>query len=113
MLTIIDDYSRKVWVFFLKQKNDVLPTFKEWKTMIEKQTGKQVKYLRTDNSLEFCSNEFNALCNLEGIVRHLIVRHTLHHNGVAARMTWNIMEKTHYMISIAGLPKFFGPKMLP
>ena len=36
MLTIIDDFSRKVWVFILKQKNNVLPTFKEWKTMIEK-----------------------------------------------------------------------------
>nr|GEU67069.1 retrotransposon protein, putative, Ty1-copia subclass [Tanacetum cinerariifolium] len=31
MLTIIDDFSRKVWVFFLKHKDDVFPTFKEWK----------------------------------------------------------------------------------
>ena len=29
LLTIIDNYFRKVWVFFLKQKNDVFPTFKE------------------------------------------------------------------------------------
>ena len=36
MMTITDDFSRRVWVFFLKQKNDVLPTFKEWKIMIEK-----------------------------------------------------------------------------
>ena len=28
MLTIIDDFSRKVWVFFLKQKGDVFSTFK-------------------------------------------------------------------------------------
>ena len=36
MLTITDDFSKKVWVFFLKQKSDVFPIFKEWKTMIEK-----------------------------------------------------------------------------
>ena len=36
IMTIIDDVFRRVWVFFLKQKNDVLPTFKEWKIMIEK-----------------------------------------------------------------------------
>ena len=36
MLMIIDDFSSKVWVFFLKQKGDVFSTFKEWKTMIEK-----------------------------------------------------------------------------
>ena len=62
MLTIIDDYSRKVWTYFLKHKNDVFATFRDWKTMIEKQTDKHVKYLRTDNGLEFCSAEFNAFC---------------------------------------------------
>ena len=29
--------------------------------MIEKQFGKKVKYLRTDNDLEFYSEEFNAI----------------------------------------------------
>ena len=53
MLTIIDDFSIKVWMIFLKQKSDVLTTFKEWKTMIERQTRKQVKRLCTDNGLEF------------------------------------------------------------
>ncbi|XP_070018812.1 uncharacterized mitochondrial protein AtMg00300-like [Nicotiana sylvestris] len=40
MLTFIDDYSRKVWVYFLKNKSDVFLTFKQWKVLIEKQTGK-------------------------------------------------------------------------
>ena len=62
MLIIIDDFSCKVWVFFLKQKGDVFSTFKDWKTMIEKQTGRQVKCLHTDNRLEFCSDKFNTLC---------------------------------------------------
>ena len=35
MLTIIDDFSRKVWVFSLKHKDEVFPTFTEWKVMIE------------------------------------------------------------------------------
>ena len=40
-------------MIFLKQKSDVLTTFKEWKTMIERQTRKQVKRLCTYNGLEF------------------------------------------------------------
>ena len=76
MLMIIDDFSRKVWVFFLKQKSDVFSTFKNWKTMIEKQIGRQVKCLRADNGLEFCSDEFNTICKKEGIVKHHTVRHT-------------------------------------
>ena len=98
MLTIIDDFSRKVWAFFLKQKSDVLSTFKEWKTMTEKQTGKQVKRLRTDNSLEFCSREFNNLGKIEGIMRHLIVLGTPQQNGVIERMNRTIMAKIRCML---------------
>ena len=35
LLTFIDDFSRKVLVYFLKHKNDVFPTFKKWKALIE------------------------------------------------------------------------------
>ena len=30
--------------------------------MIEKKKERQVKCLRTDNGLEFCSDDFNTLC---------------------------------------------------
>ena len=59
MLTFIDDFSRKVWVYFLKHKSEAFQRFKEWKIMAEKQIGKSVKNLRTDNGLELCSNDFN------------------------------------------------------
>ena len=65
MLTIIDDFSKRVWSFFLKHKSDVFATFKEWNIMIEK----QIKRL-TNNGLEFFSEEFDALCKSKGIVRH-------------------------------------------
>jgi len=29
LLTFIDDYSKKVWVYFLKHKNEVFVTFKQ------------------------------------------------------------------------------------
>ncbi|KAG8498697.1 hypothetical protein CXB51_005124 [Gossypium anomalum] len=69
--------------------------------------GKQIKYLRTDNGLEFCSDEFNRLCKSEGIVRHLTVRHTPQQNGVTERMNRTIMEKVRCMLSNANLPKSF------
>ncbi|KAG8474336.1 hypothetical protein CXB51_034001 [Gossypium anomalum] len=81
MLTLIDDFSRK--------------------------TGKQIKYLHTDNGLEFCSDEFNRLCKSKGIVRHLTVRHTPQQNGVAEQINRTIMEKVRCMLSNANLPKSF------
>jgi len=29
MMTIIDDFSRKVWVYFMRHKNETFPTFKK------------------------------------------------------------------------------------
>ena len=51
--------------------------------MIENQTEKKVKKLRTDNEMEFCSKEFNAYCKSQGIVRHYIVPYTPQQNDVA------------------------------
>lgn len=58
-LSIVNDYSKKVWVYFHKHKNEVFNKFKEWKVLVEAQIGNKVKKLRTDNGLEFCEEESN------------------------------------------------------
>ncbi|KAG8472744.1 hypothetical protein CXB51_034629 [Gossypium anomalum] len=90
---------RKRWSIFILIYGDHPECLRE--------TGKQIKYLRTDNGLEFCSDEFNRLCKSEGIVRHLTVRHTPQQNGIAERMNRTIMEKVRCMLSNANLPKSF------
>lgn len=41
MLTMINDFSKRVWGFFLeKKKSEAFTAFKEGKTMIEKQIQK-------------------------------------------------------------------------
>lgn len=102
-LTLIDDFSRKVWIYFLKHKSDVFDTFKKWKVLIENQTGKKIKRLRTDNGLEFCSGEFNEFCANSGIARHRTVSYTPQQNGVAERMNRTLLERARSMRSNAGL----------
>jgi hypothetical protein len=43
------------------------PKFVEFKALVEKETGKKVKALRSDNGGEYVSNEFKNLCAKEGI----------------------------------------------
>ncbi|GKF88145.1 retrovirus-related pol polyprotein from transposon TNT 1-94, partial [Tanacetum coccineum] len=92
-LLIVDDYSRKVWVHFLIYKNEAFSKFKEWKQLVENQTGRKLKKLRTDNSLEFCNQEFNNLCKESGIARHLTVAGTPQRNGLAERMNRTLLNK--------------------
>ncbi|GKC81202.1 retrovirus-related pol polyprotein from transposon TNT 1-94 [Tanacetum coccineum] len=75
-LSIVDDYSRRVWVYILRFKHEAFGKFKEWKQLVENQTRRTVKKLRTDNGLEFCNREFEQLCIESGIARHLTVTGT-------------------------------------
>ena len=53
----IDDYSRQSWIYFLKAKSETFDKFKEFKTLIENQTGRHIHILRSNNGGEYESNE--------------------------------------------------------
>jgi len=52
-LTIVDDYSRAMWICLLIDKKDVSGTLKMFFSVGERQFNKQVKIIRTDNGIEF------------------------------------------------------------
>jgi hypothetical protein len=47
--TFIDDYSRKTWIYFLKAKSEVFTWFQVFRALVENQSGKRIKVLRSDN----------------------------------------------------------------
>jgi transposase InsO family protein len=67
----IDDYSRKTWIYFLKTKDEVFDRFKEFRTLVENQTGRRIRVLRSDNGGEYTSNEFVEYCVTKGIKKEL------------------------------------------
>ncbi|KAL4311654.1 hypothetical protein GQ457_01G013270 [Hibiscus cannabinus] len=52
-VTFIDGYSRKLWVYTLKSKDQVFETFKQFQASVERETGKKLKCIRTDNGGEY------------------------------------------------------------
>ncbi|KAH9650145.1 hypothetical protein KPL70_026248 [Citrus sinensis] len=106
-VTFVDDFSRRVWVYTMRAKDEVLEIFVKWKKLVETQTGRKIKVLRSDNGGEYTSNPFLQVCQNEGIKRHLTVRHTPQQNSVAERMNCTLLEKVRCMLSNAGLDKRF------
>ena len=106
-LSIVDDYSRKVCTYLLKNKNQALDKFKEWRILMENLTDKRVKSLRTDNGLEFCSEDFRSYCAKACIQRDKTVRHTPQQNGVAECMNKTLLNKARCMMFNAGMTKSF------
>eukprot|EP00253_Pinus_taeda_P026116 PITA_26116 len=62
-VSFIDDFSRNTWIYFLKKKSEVFDRFKEFKALVENQTEKKIKVLRTDNG-----GELSAARNLKNFV---------------------------------------------
>ena len=52
-VTFIDEYSRKTWIYFLKKKDEVFEKFKEFKALIENQSERRIKTLRTNDGGEY------------------------------------------------------------
>ncbi|GKB80784.1 retrovirus-related pol polyprotein from transposon TNT 1-94, partial [Tanacetum coccineum] len=109
-LSIVDDSSRRVWVYIIRFKHEAFRKFKEWKQLVKNQNGRTVKKLRTDNGLEFCNREFEQLCVESGIARHLTVVETPQQNGLAERMNITLMDKVRCLLIQSGFPKTFWAK---
>ncbi|GKC36151.1 retrovirus-related pol polyprotein from transposon TNT 1-94, partial [Tanacetum coccineum] len=98
-LSIIDDYSKRVWVDILRFKHKAFKKFKEWKQLVENHTGRTVKKLRTDNGLEFCNREFKQLCIKSGIAKHLTVVRMSQQNGIAQDLLAKATCTAAYLIN--------------
>ena len=66
-LTFTDDKTRYMWVYILKTKDQVFNCFLQWKALVERQSKRKLKTLRTDNGGEYTSNRFEKYLKDEGI----------------------------------------------
>ncbi|KAK3011193.1 hypothetical protein RJ639_011555 [Escallonia herrerae] len=67
----IDDFSRKVWVYFMKHESEVIDVFQQWKARVGNQR---------DNGMEYKDEEFLQFCKDKGIIRHFSLKRTLEQN---------------------------------
>lgn len=110
ILTFTDDFSRKVWVYFLREKGETFGIFKIFKIMVEKESGLQICSLRTDRGGEFNSKEFSEFCTTHGIKRQLTTSYSPQQNGVAERKNRTILNMVRCLLEEKKMPKAFWPE---
>ncbi|KAL0318302.1 UNVERIFIED_CONTAM: Retrovirus-related Pol polyprotein from transposon RE2 [Sesamum angustifolium] len=74
-ILFIDDYSRMTWVYFMREKSEVFKVFKKFKNLVEKQSGRSIKVLRSDRGKEYNNSEFDKFCEEEGIEHQTTEKH--------------------------------------
>ena len=75
--------------------------------MVEKQKGKSIKILHSDQGGEYKSWDFNKYCKDNGIVQQFTVPHTPQQNGVAERKNRALVECARSMMKGKNLSNVF------
>lgn len=85
-MTIVDDYSRSVWIYLLVDKTEAPKFLKN----LERQFDKQVKIIQSDNETEFtCLTQF--FCD-DGILFQTSCVQTPQENGRVERKHNHILD---------------------
>jgi transposase InsO family protein len=88
-----NDFSKKSWTYFLKNKDQTFEIFKIFKSRIESETENKIRILRTDRGGKYQSTEFKFYCRDNGIKQELIQALTPQQNGVSERHNRTIIEQ--------------------
>ena len=98
-LTFIDDFTTKIWIYFLKHKSDAFGCFQKFNALMKNQSGYNIKILRTDRGNEYVSNEFLIFCKTHVIYKQFTTCYTPQQNIVAERKNKTIMEMARNMMA--------------
>ena len=60
LITFIDDYSRKTWVYFLQEKSKAFSAFKSFMECVENEIDEVIKTLHTNRGGEYYLKEFKG-----------------------------------------------------
>ncbi|GFY16976.1 retrovirus-related Pol polyprotein from transposon TNT 1-94 [Trichonephila clavipes] len=112
-LSIIDDYSRKVTVFPIRNKSDVFQTFIRFQKRAERFLSKKVIAVRTDGGLEFCNKDMDNFLTELGIKHEVTNSYTPEMNGVAERFNLTALNGIKTLLKSSEVPhKFWGEALL-
>jgi len=91
-ILFIDDFSRMCWIGLLKHKYEEFETLQSFKALVETESNRKIKCLRSDQGGEFTSDEFFDFCEQHGIKRQFSTIRTSQQNGVVEKMNRTIRQ---------------------
>lgn len=107
-LTIVDDFSRATWTYLLSTKSNAFTVLKQFLAMTERQFGKQVKTIRSDNAMELGGSfEISEFFSSKGIIHQTTCVYTPQQNGIVERKHKHLLETSRALLYQSKLPIHF------
>ena len=93
-VTFVDDFSRKLWIYFISHKSQVLAKFQHFVQLLANSTRQIIQTLCTNNGGEYTSKAFHEFYSSKGITRELTLPQTPQRNGIAERRNQSLLDIT-------------------
>ncbi|GKD85013.1 retrovirus-related pol polyprotein from transposon TNT 1-94 [Tanacetum coccineum] len=104
ILIIVNDYSRFMWVKFLRSKNAVLEVVIKFLKMIQVSLNVIVRNIRTDNGTKFVNKTLKDYYEDVGISHQTSVARTPQKNGVVKIWNRTLVEAARTMLIFSKAP---------
>ena len=108
-VTFRDDFSKNGFTYLMEKKSEVYSKFIEFKTWIERQTGKKIQKVRSDQGGEYTSAEFLELEKTEGIDLQNSIPRRQQQNGAAEKYGKDLVWMARTLLIAANLSPAFWP----
>ncbi|KAJ0441169.1 putative RNA-directed DNA polymerase [Helianthus annuus] len=106
-LTIVDDFSRAVWCYFLTNKTEVFENLKEFYELVLTQFKRKIKIVRSDNGTEFVNSQMSSFFKNKGVFHQTTCSYTPQQNGVVERKHRHLLNTARALMFQGGLPLRF------
>lgn len=106
-LLILDDFTRYIWIWFLKSKDKeaCIKALREFKAYAENQHQRKIQRARSDNGTgEYANSEWREMVTESGIQHKPSPPNHQDRNGASERMIRTLKEMSTSILVQAGLP---------
>lgn len=111
-VAIVDDYSRWLTTFPLKNKNDAASAILNFIKSSEREIGVKTVSLRTDHGLEFCNKTLNLALQKEGIKHQLSNPYCPEMMGTVEKINGDAMNAVRTLLASSKLNAEFWAEAL-
>jgi hypothetical protein len=105
-----DDFSGISEVVPTKGRKSTVLALKNFIAQLERQTGKSVRFVRTDNGPELVSDDTEAWFKKKGIIHETTPPYSPEHNGAAEALVKIIKRMMKAMLEASGLGQAYWPE---
>ncbi len=112
-LLVVEVRSRKGWPHLSADKEKMRGQLMETVTMLERQSGKKVRMIRSDNGSEFVNSMVERFCKERGTIQQTTVPYTPEQNRIAERAIAIYFEMVRCMLHSARMDlQYWGEAFL-